>query len=308
LDGSETHPGYFALNFSGVSLAGNVGEFYLDLWDDGEVQLGAQSAPLVATTTPWTATIPITEPGYYAPRVICDQGDGIDIITATYSMNSPILCHRPIPALEFNAPSAAGIRMISQSFMFTNKASELNRQGEVAMVQAPEAKSWTKWLVGASPYTNVSSAAGSQRLPAYNGIYGFLKPTKPGDFDFRNYISYSGNILIDAKYPLKEESAYLVFAASITNTAGRDGYFTRANGIEYQTIDVWRPIEKSIVPSSDYSAALNLLKEIPAFHENPLHVREIVTKVKNALQKGIGWIKNHRAALSTAAGLAGLVL
>jgi len=235
-----------------------------------------------------TITFATNTAGYFA---IAQVANGDASLGAVGTFSSVILtdpsggcghfCHLPLPNYTSNVLACEQARILGVSVMYTNEASPLNKQGKIAAVQAPVSDFWTEYASGG--YQSVASAADSCVLPAENGMYGFLKPTQPSDFDMIRAMPTVGTQQSAGTYPLNGTSDFIVMYAQITNTSGQDGYWTFANSIEYVTTDVWREVCEPDVSSEDFRQGALLLKTIPQFTENPLHFKAIFDAIKRGV-------------------------
>lgn len=284
--------------FNASLTSGQQAKMCLDRWDDGRIEEELVSGSAVSGQSSIVLLVPYS--GYYAVRFASNFNCTITNLRY-YNNGSPVYCHLPLPGLTANAASAPAIRVTAASLMYTNEAAPLNKQGKITGLQAPEGLGWTKYVAGGNPFANVSGDNNAVTMPANNGLYGFLKPTKMTDFDFRAHLEMTGDgVLIDSHYPLREQSAYLVISVSITVAAGRDSYWTRTYGIEYETTDVWRSLDAPNLRASEFQAALLLLKSVSQWHENPLHWSDVKKAVAGALRTAVRLAPQIQKLASTA--------
>jgi len=308
---------------SGLSSANEV-VLYLRRWVDGSVYDIAENATQGTGVggLACTVTVPANKGGYIAVTFsvrdhttkVGNPAVNVGFQSLKFEGANAVFEHHCLPGYENNVGSADGTRIMSASCMLSNDASPLNRQGKIAMVQSPEKYEWTHWVDGG--FQAVSSAQGSQTLVADNGMYGFLKPTKTTDFDFYSYSDTIGGNVVASQYPLKSETAYLVCYFQCVNAAAstdlttptQDFHWTIAYGCEYQTADIWRSLDVSIYSADVCRKALEQLKNIPQFHENPLHVAEIWQKIKSLAKSAVdGIIKWGPTVLKGAAAIGGML-
>jgi hypothetical protein len=239
---------------------------------------------------------------------VIDTTNAYDLTSMSIGGSASVFRHLAMPFLENNYLSVQGTRINAVSLMLTNQASPLYRQGKVVALQSPQDIEWTDYINGG--FDEIQRSKMSCVLKADNGIYGFLKPTKPADFDFNSHLDCDNGILMDSHYPLPNNSAYLVMAFSIANNAaaaetstpGQDLYWTVAFGIEYQTADVWRQVGESDISPEMCEKALQQLKEIPQFHENPLHLAAIWQRIKAIAGPIINGIVKYVPQIASAVG------
>jgi hypothetical protein len=114
-----------------------------------------------------------------------------------------------------------------------------------------------------------------------DGGYVYLKPSDPEDFDFRAYTLTKNGTLTDSFYPVKEVSPFIACTSSITNGDGRSGFFEICHGVEYQTTDVWRNVEKPKISPASFKAAGVILTRLPQYHKNKSHMDTILAGLKS---------------------------
>jgi hypothetical protein len=166
----------------------------------------------------------------------------------------------------------------------------LNLEGQVSCYQVPQQQHWKDYLI---QYDQISSAKGSQTFTVREGAYAFLKPTMPEDFDFQSYTRTVGAQITDSFYPLKEQSAFLVVYPVIKTEDGRSGFFEICHGVEYQTRDVWRNTAVAAADDNDFRLAKNLLKDIPQFYSNSLHIGQILQNLKSVATRGVRFVQKY---------------
>jgi hypothetical protein len=225
--------------------------------------------------------------GYYSVYLI-DSGLSSNITltinSLTISGNGSSLGHRALPGFGTNFAAQLGTRILGQSLMFTNTAPMLNLGGTVCGFQAGDSEHWLDYISTTSTFSQCSKVADSVSMNASKGMYGFMKPIQPSDFEFQNYVDLdSSGAIEDCYYPIDDVKSFLVVVLTIPVAAGCAGYFTSRYSIEYLTEDTWRETEYSTVPEQAYSEALNLLRRIDQFHENPLHWSDIWNGIKKAV-------------------------
>lgn len=223
------------------------------------------------------------------------------VITST----GPCVGHRTIADFALNAPSINGIRIQAASVRYCNVAAMLSLEGQVTCYQVPQQQHWKDYLVA---YDQISSSKGSQTFTVREGAYAFLKPTMPQDFDFQSFTRTVDSQITDSFYPLKEQSAFLVVYPVIKTNDGRSGFFEICHGVEYQTRDVWRNTAVAASDDNDFRLAKNLLKDIPQFYANSLHVGQILSNLKNYASKGVKFVQKYGPAVMRGADmLAGML-
>lgn len=271
----------------------NVPEFILDLWTPDGIVSDVYTVVGTTGTANTTLKTPGTAPGYYSVRIKNQTSSGAGYITIQMHITDsggPICCHRCIPGYDTNVASVNGIRVSAAALMYTNEAADLYKQGKISGFQSPQGTHWTDYVRSGGAFNNVAGSQGSVTTIVSKGMYGFLKPTKPNDFDIQTYIEVDNGVIVDSFYPLDHQSAFIVMYAQVTTSQGQDGYWTISYGLEYQTTDVWRAIMYPTMEKEVFDRALEFLKYLPQFHENPLHFSDIwgaIKKGAKSILKGV---------------------
>jgi len=265
-------------------------EISLNEWKDGTVTEGVSTNRFaVVATVAETNSMTLTQPGYYALFVrsiptAAVSSVALTDITVTWEGSKEVMRHLCLKDYNKNAPSVEGIRINGLSGMYTNNAAAINRQGAICGLQAPQETSWTDF---AGNFDLVASAQdGSRSREIVNGLYEFAKPTQEIDFSMQTFVHCDGTVIIDSNYPLASKSGYLIIACKVSLTAAaQDGKFTICHSVEYQTTDVWRETSPPGADREVFAQAFDYLKQIPQFHENPLHIADVANAIKNGTRK-----------------------
>lgn len=229
--------------------------------------------------------------GYYALSINSTTNQAISINSLNIAGSDEVYCHLCAPGLYPIIGGVGSHRTIGSSLMFTNKASEINRQGKIITAQLPRGSYWTNYA--SASYDQISSLPDSKPFEAKNGCYAFTKPTDRTDFEFKNEWLTQVGVLIDCYYELDSDSPPIVICANISATTGQDAYWTHAYSIEYFTTNQWLPVGTSRVSHELGSTALDQLKLIYQFHENPLHIGEIWNNIKRVSAKAMKFVQDY---------------
>jgi hypothetical protein len=302
IDATAALPSTITANFNPT---GNAGRFTLDAWDDGVCFSNVVEANFTGIST--SAALTVITPGYYAVRLATEAT--MNLVSLIYdNPGNPVFTHLTLPDLQNNAAAATKIRISAVSLCYTNKTAPLNKEGEIVGVQLPAGRGWTKNALAGGSFSFLSSLQNAKVLPIDNGMYGFLKPTSTDDFTAKSYFSYAGTFILDSAYPLKEQTDYLCMCGSVISPIGRNGYWTRAYGIEYLSTDVWRDSEEAAVSADTYRQALVMLKDVQPWIENPLHWGLIWKNIKAAGSRVVNGIQKYGPSILKAAAMAAPLL
>jgi hypothetical protein len=250
----------------------------LTLWtDDGPNEnFIFQTQTLSAGTANFALTVP--NRGYYAVAIYTANTGTYTVSALIYSCSSSVFRHLALPNLAANLASTDGIRISSMSIRYTNEASDLNKQGKIVGYQVPQGEHWDDYI---NNYQTVSGAPQAVQLPIDNGIYGYAKLTQPSDIDLNDYFLISNGVICDSFAPIDQKSAFLLVYAQVTTPAGQDGYFTLAYHLEYQTTDIWRTLGYPKYTTAMFDAAIESIKVLPQWYENPSHWENLWAKIKS---------------------------
>jgi len=206
---------------------------------------------------------------------------GVGITLVYYSLTpGSVFRHLPLPDFDNNAAVVEGIRIHAVALRYCNLSSELNNQGQVTSLQCPVGSDWLDFVVGGM--SSLSTAADADTRNTKNGCYGFLKPTQTSDFDYKRYFRVEAGDVVDSAYPLQPESAFLCSWQAINISAGRSMFYEQYFAFEYQSVDQWRDLELATESPQAYKLALAMVKDMPQWHENPMHLSDILSFVKKA--------------------------
>lgn len=253
----------------------------------------AEVQQVLATSTSGAA-ITITITGYYSLDVSDFRANsasvymGLNIIIENGSSAYDGWSHQAVEDISDHSGSLASVRSIGVSLLLTNTAAVLNDNGNVAITQVDPGEDVASFCNVPNAYNVVSNDINAYAGPWEHGVYGFLKPSGPTDFDMRHPFRFSpvADQVLDSSFPLVPNSGFLIAAFTVSVDAGASTYSAGqgimlvANSLEFATEDLWFSSIPPSVPSSAYTQALQLLKAIPQFHENPLHLSDIMNFLK----------------------------
>jgi len=242
-----------------------------------------------------TATFVLTVCGYYAVDFKSDNDATSSAITGYVVTSASSFGHWSLPYMEAKDTVLPTIRTTACSLMWSCVASNLNAEGACAGVQLKPGQSWLD-IAGPSnnPVTEVlknTGGEGAAEFPLKKGIYGFHKPVNEHALN-EIALSRSNQFgVVDLVYPLVEQDGWLVVAASTakngTTYPGGDGYLTAAWAVEFESTDPWYG---AIVPPGQKDAfenAVEAIKYLPQWHENPLHFKDVTRFLGNIGRTGL---------------------
>jgi hypothetical protein len=262
-------------NGSGIALYA-VPYYYRS---DGQISKGALNAIAVGASASFTVGVDDGQ------NIGCYVGFDLSLQTGTASKLAEVQIivnsqnqagiwwgHRSLPWIDSNISSIDAIKIYGASLMLTNEASPLNRQGKLAAAQITEGRDWRQF----TDYDSLTEIKDSYINSIVNGYYGFLKPTQPRDYDFRDqtYTTYTGAVS-QGWFMLDNPSDFLACVGVVTDVNGRDAYITTSVACEYRTEDQFRDVRKPTAPWEVVNQAMAMICGAPQHHENPFHISDI---------------------------------
>jgi hypothetical protein len=208
--------------------------------------------------------------------------------------------HLPVGQVTTNLSAVRQARVNAVSLHWQNTASDLFAAGDVTGAQL---SAGTNWLSLVSLPDQFRILADAQNYLAKFGIYGFLKPTEPSDFDMVEVITDQNGAgqPLKACFDLETGHDFLGVMVSLpptyTSQIPLSGLWLVTHGLEYHTLDQWRvTMEPDCLPE-DFEHAALILSKIPQWHENPTH-RANLKRMISSLATAV--VKYGPAAIRTA--------
>jgi hypothetical protein len=232
--------------------------------------------------------------GYVAFEMLITPGVGTSILQTTLSLDHlntgapDIFAQRSTYDLAAVLPTVGDMRQTAASMMITNTTPSIYRGGQVAVKQVPKTKPWLDFVVNASPYTNVSSLSDAWAESSKEGAYAFLKPMDVGDMESFNqsYDNIAGTTQYGGYWWIKTDTEYLVMGGRMdtASSAVPSAYYTFCDGIEFMCNDQWRNCCLPEATNADWRCALDIVTKSPQYHQNFIHIMELVNFLKGAIK------------------------
>jgi len=294
------------------SAGSNAIFFGLDYYGSSGYISGLYDTASTLTSTPIVITMKVAgslTSGYYSFYLRNPAAAGVVTVTISnlnISGSGSTFCHLPVPYFANNIASVTGTRIIGESLMFTNTAAELNLGGEIASVQTGEADHWLDYVTASGSFALVAKEADSRTMNMKNGMYGFLKPTDPRDFDFYDDVDLNpANLIVDSTYSIDRPGSFLIMSGNCATAGGCLGYITIRASLEYMTTDPWREVDYSKTTEVQYTKALNYIKYLDQFHENPWHLSDLWSQVKQIGKDVVQGVKDYGPTVMNIASMLG---
>lgn len=231
--------------------------------------------------------------GYYAVSIQDPAGVnnnvGVTLLTVGGQSLNSIFAWRCLQDLDVKASAINGIRVTGASVLITNTSPLFQKSGIVTITQFEPGYSFTDLMVNdASAQYKLASDINGKTLPWETGAYGFLKPASAVDLSMRHpFVVTTGGVMRDCTFELLPDSGFV--AAVVTFPPGSapfTGYptglmmLTVCHAVEFSSYDTWFASEIGTVSVQAYELALEMLKAVPQFHENPFHFSDIWNVLK----------------------------
>ncbi len=233
--------------------------------------------------------------GYYSLRVRNETGvDNVTLTVSsiTLSVTSSVFCHLAAPSLWSTIGSIKTLRVLAHSLKITDTAAYISRSGRIIARQFENGTNWQTYIQ-ADSWSHIALESDYDDFEAATGCFGFLKPTQPSDLSlFEYHIINDQYQIVDCFYPIDKSLAGLVMCTKVADAASASFKLVDKINLEFETVNQFYDTE---VAQADYRAfndAINLIREVPQFHENPLHMGEILSKIGNFIRGAAeGFIK-----------------
>lgn len=241
------------------------------------------------------ANIGSSGPGYYAVRfnVSMAPTPGAPApmnvkLVITSSAVSNVWAHKASPGIEDNLANIKTYSVLGSSLMYTNTASPLNRQGKIVARELPSKSNWLDYL----NFDQVANLSLAEVRDAPEGMYAFTRPSAGTFGNFKTLVYDATDENEEYLYTILPDEPFVIIHASVSTTAGQDGYLTINQSIEYTSTSQWIEQKVGEMSNDDVKVALRLLSSMPQFHENPLHFDDVWSWIKDTASNVWGAIKD----------------
>jgi hypothetical protein len=197
------------------------------------------------------------------------------------------MVHRAVPELYDFRDKFSSTSVLASGVCITPDSAQFVQAGRVAMTQGEAGNMWTEYF-GSDPMSNILQTEGFYSGPFPKGAYGFLKPRASTDLvQQKVFCSGSDGLATAVVAELVPASGWVVVAAVVPSSTGTgveaaSAYISTSTHMEYTTVSKWIDSELAPYTAQEFELAMTLFASIPQFHENPLHLRDILAFVKRA--------------------------
>lgn len=300
IDATESSPATCHAGSNGAAVNFDVQVYILD----GDTFDAHKRVHCVNTTTADT-TFTITKSGYYSIELI--TGDTMSF-SFSFETSSSFFCHNCIPSIDTQLSGLLWSRINAGSLLFTNTSAEIAKNGNIIMAQLPCAQPWYNYI---TEYDALAAYPTATTLSYETGGYGFWKPKGIQDFEFVTQVTSSSGVVDSCYYPLTPAHDYLGFFVQCDNNG------VTGNGTQATIVPCWhmefsssnqfhllRPVKGN---SNALTRDLQRLRTVAQFHENPLHISDLMNALKTtgrvALKYAPSLIKALTAVFPEYAGI-----
>lgn len=236
-------------------------------------------------------------------KMVLTSGANVPFVAPVPAGPFSHLGHRPMPGIE-NRTTLTHIRVNGVAVMLTPDSAELAKGGRIVGCQVDSAYTVESFVTnanGGSATDTVINLEGSDSRDFTKGGYAFHKPYSVDSYEmqqpFRFNISYNpqgvqGTTAVslavsDYTSYMEPPDGWVVYAVATPPSSTGAGapwpggliHVTHCFSIEYRTNDVW--VGKELPPTGSnmiaYDEMMSLIGRAPQFHENPLHVKDLIS-------------------------------
>lgn len=256
-----------------------------------------QDAILTLSDGKYVGTLGVIGYGYYSLSgvvVISDHDDNLHMhISVSYTGGGFVFGFLPLPHFDDIAASVNALRVNAVSAMLTPHPAMLYVGGQCVGMQLPAGVAWYSPLIHGDPFGSLAEDSTAVTLPLKKGIFGFHKPTDPADFAMTTPVLTRDFEVIGFNNPIHPPGGWTCIVAMVN--AGDSGtswpsgscHSTVSFGVEFRTTNVWFASLPPQHPVSAFDEALALVKDAQQWHENPLHVKDILRFLQQGAKTGL---------------------
>jgi len=221
--------------------------------------------------------------------------------TGAGSTSPGLFGHQAMRGYSSNDGKIKAARLVSVSAMYSNTSSVMDEAGMCVMAQLPRTAHWVEYIE-ADPFAHLTQIEEQHaKFPAKTGEFGYLKFAGDEDQDFRANTTTMYGMLMDSHWPLNfANTSLMILVSNISTFAARSAIYTFGYGLEYQTSDGWSGKKKTNLTRAAVDAAIDHMRDLPQFSENPLHLSKIWGSIKKVANEVVGGINKYVPAFMEA--------
>jgi len=175
-------------------------------------------------------------------------------------------------------------RIPTVALKVSNTSSELYKEGWIRAANMPGDSHWPNYV---SSVKNAFTGLSEQKtFQASTGAHGTVRPDDDDSFKPRVSWRAVGTTLTDSFYPIETDESFIMFGVTLVDPNARSLEYKLAMGIDYQSKDTWRNVQKSPATAEDWRKGIEILKRVDQFHTNEFHVKDILDTI-NKIAGGV---------------------
>jgi len=250
------------------------------------IQLTAAATHFIS---PRVGTVGATEPGFYCWRfggAATSAGNvSIDLI---YQQNTQFLVSEHLPFLDTHVDNLSSLRVNGMSLMVTCRAADLYANGTMAGATIPNGGTVLSAIIpGIDPTTHVGSLSGAAVFKEKKGMYSYMPVATLETLEMRKMnAKRAGKFMPVARCGPAPPGGLVAIAynSAATGATFPSNTFivTQVLETEFITSNQWYAMLPPTMTNQDLVFAMELLAQVPQFHENPLHWSDIWNALKTA--------------------------
>lgn len=207
-----------------------------------------------------------------------------------------IWAHVPLPSIVDNLWSTSDVNITGAAITLSATSPVLVRGGSVNAAQLAVDRDAFLEVAGldiiqdvfASPFSNAAIGA---PVSFANGFYGFLKP-RESTIELKDTIKLSPAGKITHMLNSNQLYDHMIIRVKLPQSTvagiGVDFQVTTNFAFQYSTLNMWIPRDaRPAGTTEEWMAAMRLIQDTLQFHENPLHIRELLTSLRSGLRRAV---------------------
>jgi len=216
-------------------------------------------------------------------------------------------CHLPMFDINDVIGAIGSMRVNAVSLMYSNDAPLNDRGGQIAANQFAAETSWHEIAVGGAAAV-FKANGGSTAINCDKGIYAWMRPAFAEDFEWNKDIKNEKGLTLDSAFEIVAGNDFLCIYISIQNVPGRVGYFSVGHGCEVQTQSSALIVNKERADLRVFDAAMEDLKNLEQYHENPTHLEDLWESIKSGARAIINGVTTYGPGIIKGAQTIGTLL
>jgi len=261
---------------------------------------------LVTSTSPDVAgngLLVLSRRGYYAFDITDSTDTARTLNNFAIAGTCDVFAHLPVNGIATIVDTLGECRVNAASALWTNTAPIINRGGQVTACQIAGGEGW----FNNDRYTKLASRKGAESMGYDNGIYGYHKMSDERDVQMNTWVTMgstsSNDFVADYQFDLVSPVPFVVFMATVplsgTTWPGGFGQLCLTSMLEWKTDSPIFDARPADVEPEVYNMALRVVRDVPQFHSNPVHLAMIGAAIVRGLSALFGAAVRYAPVIST---------